>query len=295
MSKPVLQKALLGAGFTVRLARSAEEKSTGAIRDKDENAISEAPQRYAVLSVLTRNLKWRTHTASGTLAPGGALLLSPGERAKVANGNQSAEFVIVSLDPSILLDAALRHHFISREAEIKLRSQSVAYDHRIARLAAELQDELLAEAPGQATYIATLIEQLAIHLLREHAVFRVSSALELSRVGLVDRRIRRAVELMHAQMERELPLEELAAAAYLSAFHFARLFKKLTGASPHAYLAAIRTAEAERLLAETDLSITEVSQQVGYRSSSHFARAFRQATGLTPRLFRSALIHRSTD
>ncbi len=82
------------------------------------------------------------------------------------------------------------------------------------------------------------------------------------------------------------------AAAYLSPFHFARLFKKLTGASPHAYLATLRVARAQTLLAETDLNVTEISARVGYGSPSHFTKAFRQATGLTPRAFRNALVAR---
>jgi AraC family transcriptional regulator len=89
-----------------------------------------------------------------------------------------------------------------------------------------------------------------------------------------------------------LPLEELAAAAYLSPFHFARLFKKVTGASPHAYLAALRIERAKSLLATTDLSITETAARVGYSGSSHFAKAFRHATGLTPRGFRHAVVSR---
>jgi AraC family transcriptional regulator len=129
-----------------------------------------------------------------------------------------------------------------------------------------------------------------VHLLRHHANVRRSDELELSRVGLVDRRIRRAVELMHANLDKDLPLEELAAAAYLSAFHFARLFKKLTGASPHAYLATLRVQRAQQLLAETDLSISELSARVGYSSPSHFSKAFRQSTGMTPRAFRAAIV-----
>ena len=75
--------------------------------------------------------------------------------------------------------------------------------------------------------------------LFEHAPFQ---ELELSRVGLIDRRIRRSVELMHAQLDQDLSLKEIAAASYLSPFHFVRVFKKLTGTTPHAYLAGIRTA-----------------------------------------------------
>jgi len=93
-------------------------------------------------------------------------------------------------------------------------------------------------------------------------------------------------------LEQDLPLKEIAAASYLSPFHFSRLFKKLTGTTPHAYLASLRWTSAKLLLAETDLSITEISSRVGYASPSHFTKAFRQATGLTPRAFRAALVSR---
>ncbi|HEY0385421.1 MAG TPA: helix-turn-helix domain-containing protein, partial [Pyrinomonadaceae bacterium] len=134
-------------------------------------------------------------------------------------------------------------------------------------------------------------EQTMVELLRHHTNMRRSPELELSRAGLVDRRIRRAVELMQARLEENLPLEEIAGAAYLSPFHFSRLFKKLTGTTPHAYLATLRAARAQTLLADTDLSITQISSRVGYESPSHFAKAFRQATGLSPRDFRNAIIH----
>jgi AraC family transcriptional regulator len=153
-----------------------------------------------------------------------------------------------------------------------------------------LERELIEEEAGQDVVITAQVEQMLVHLLRHHANVRRSDELELSRVGLVDRRIRRAVEMMHAHMDRDLSIEELAGAAYLSPFHFARLFKKLTGASPHAYLASLRVQRAQQLLAETDLSISELSARVGYGSPSHFSKAFRQATGLTPRAFRASLV-----
>ncbi|MGH9901205.1 MAG: helix-turn-helix domain-containing protein, partial [Pyrinomonadaceae bacterium] len=187
---------------------------------------------------------------------------------------------------------AARAGMTRADAHITFRARAVAHDERLARLARDLADELLDETAGQELVISALIEQTAVHLLRRHANIRRSDELELSRAGLVDRRIRRAVELMHAHLDRDLPLDELAAAAHLSPFHFARLFKKLTGASPHAYLASLRAARAQTLLGETDLSVTEIGARVGYKSSSHFAKAFRQAAGLSPRAFRAALVRR---
>ncbi|HEX5884541.1 MAG TPA: helix-turn-helix domain-containing protein, partial [Pyrinomonadaceae bacterium] len=135
-----------------------------------------------------------------------------------------------------------------------------------------------------------LVEQVLVHILRNYSQPRLSDQLELSRVGLVDRRIRRSVELMYTQLDQELTLKAIAAASYLSPFHFARLFKKLTGSTPHNYLAGIRAARAQLLLAETELSVTEIGARVGYLSASHFTKAFRIATGTTPREFRKALI-----
>ena len=52
--------------------------------------------------------------------------------------------------------------------------------------------------------------------------------------------------------------------------------------------AALRIERARKLLAETDLAITEVGARVGYSSQSHFTKIFREATGVTPHAFRAA-------
>ncbi len=174
------------------------------------------------------------------------------------------------------------------------RLNAIRDDKQLMRFATELANELKTEESGQEVVIAALMKQLNVHLLRRYFNLRRDEKFELSRIGLVDRRIRRAVELMHAHLAQELPLEEIAAVAHLSSFHFARLFKKLTGTSPHAYLAMLRINHAKTLLAGTDISISEISERVGYSSPSHFSKAFRQTTGLTPRAFRAALVSRQS-
>ncbi len=148
--------------------------------------------------------------------------------------------------------------------------------------------ELESGDAGWREVIRSSINQLAVYLLRTHINVQRSDEIELSRVGMVDRRLRRAVEFMHDNCGRELSLAEIAGAAYLSEFHFARLFKKITGVTPHAYLASLRVERARRLLAETDLPIAEIGAQVGYNSQSHFTKVFREGTGLTPKAFRDA-------
>jgi AraC family transcriptional regulator len=250
----------------------------------------EASAGYTALFLLNGSLTCALGDDTIQLAATEALLLDPGATS-TARGSET-ELLLLTLSPSLLIDGAVRTRLVGAESNVVFSERVVRNNLRLARLARDLADELTEEEAGQELVVAALIEQTVVELLRHHANMRRSPELELSRVGLVDRRIRRAVELMHARLAENLPLEEIARSAHLSPFHFARLFKKLTGAAPHAYLASLRAARAQTLLAETDLSITEVAARVGYASSGHFSKAFRQSTGLTPRAFRAALVSR---
>lgn len=248
---------------------------------------SDASTSYNLLFAFDGLLRLTSASGADDLQSPVALLAAPGDalEARAARSHTLA----LTLAPTYVLDRALRARLTRDDAMINFTRAHVR-DEKLNALARELALELRGEEAGQEVVVSALVEQITVQLLRRHANVRRSRELELSRVGLVDRRVRRAVELMHTHLDRELPLEELASAAYLSPFHFARLFKKVTGASPHAYLAALRIERAKSLLATTDLSVTEIAQRVGYASSSHFAKAFRQSAGISPRAFREALV-----
>jgi AraC family transcriptional regulator len=204
------------------------------------------------------------------------------------------ELLTLDLSAQMVIDCALRMRLVGSDTTVVFPQRTLAAEDKLLRLAQTLVLELGTDAAGREIVVAALIEQMLVHLLRHYSSMRRSNQLELSRVGLIDRRIRRAVELMHARLNEELTLKEIAAASYLSPFHFSRLFKKLTGATPLAYLASQRVARARLLLAQTDLPVTHIAARVGYGSASHFTKAFRQATGMTPRAFRASLISRTS-
>jgi AraC family transcriptional regulator len=275
---------LLGGRLRWRASR-AESETSPAVEGGDEASKRKVKGRTSESPTKTSEA-----AESGELAAGGVLLAAPGDELSAAGGAEQAEYVLVRLSPVFVADCAARAGLSRTDMVVSFRAREVGGDERLARLARDLAEELREEAAGQGLVVSALVEQALVYLLRRYANLRRSAHLELSRVGLVDRRIRLAVELMHAHLDRDLPLEEIASAAHLSPFHFARLFKKLAGATPHAYLASLRAARAQQLLAETDLPVTEVGARVGYMSSSHFARAFRQATGISPRAYRKALV-----
>jgi len=101
---------------------------------------------------------------------------------------------------------------------------------------------------------------------------------------------RRAVERVITSARQRLcepiSLQDMSRVAYISTFHFNRVFHQITGLPPAKFISALRLDEAKRLLLNTDRSITDISFEVGYNSLSTFTRRFTQRVGLGPREFR---------
>jgi AraC-like DNA-binding protein len=102
---------------------------------------------------------------------------------------------------------------------------------------------------------------------------------------------RRAVETalwIDANSHRPINLEDAAAEAGISSFHFLRLFSQALGVTPHQYLVRSRLRHAARRLAEDDSAITDIAYDVGFADLSNFVRTFHRAAGVSPLKFRQA-------
>ena len=102
---------------------------------------------------------------------------------------------------------------------------------------------------------------------------------------------RRAVETalwIDAHSHRQIDLEDAAAQADISPFHFLRLFSSVLGVTPHQYLVRSRLRHAARLLAGDSRAITDIAYDVGFGDLSNFVRTFHRAAGVSPRRFREA-------
>jgi AraC-like DNA-binding protein len=254
---------------------------------------NQATSGYSLLTTLTGRLAYTIEEKHETLESSESVMIEP--NAALTTKGQQVELLFLTFSASLVIQHATAMRLIPPKSIVTFSHDPMRGDQKLERMLGEFVSELAGEKPGKEIVLRALVEQTLVHILRNYATPKLSEELELSRVGLVDRRIRRSVELMHTQLDQDLNLKALAAASYLSPFHFARLFKKLTGASPHNYLAGIRATRAQFLLAETDLSVAEIGSRVGYLSGSHFTKAFRTATGTTPREFRQGLVARNND
>lgn len=107
--------------------------------------------------------------------------------------------------------------------------------------------------------------------------------------GLAPWAERRCIELLRARISEDVSLDELAAEAQLSPYHFARMFKHSVGVPPRVYLSRLRVEKACELLESTDLSVAEIALKVGYSSNQVLARVFFKHRHMNPTEYRRAV------
>jgi AraC family transcriptional regulator len=122
------------------------------------------------------------------------------------------------------------------------------------------------------------------HLLHKYSVDRWQP---LTNAPTLDaKRLTRVLDYIEARLADEIGLEDLAAEACLSPYHFTRLFREATGLPPHRYLTEQRVEAAKAKLRFMHSSLAEIGHDTGFGSQANFTRAFRKATGLTPGQYR---------
>jgi AraC family transcriptional regulator len=145
--------------------------------------------------------------------------------------------------------------------------------------------ELNARGAGGPLAAESLANVLAVNLIRHVLAPR---RLRRGPDGALPRgRLRAVLEYIEEHLDASPTLEQIAAVARLSPYHFARQFKAATGLPPHEYVIARRVERAKQFLqVGGDLSLAEVAARAGFSDQSQFSRHFKRLIGVTPGQFR---------
>lgn len=124
------------------------------------------------------------------------------------------------------------------------------------------------------------------HNLLEQLILRCRASLPADFTPHRDPRIKRARLFVEEHCTGNFALEEVAAAANLSASRLAGLFKEQCGLSVLAYRDELRMIKAAQLLRNHTLDVAEIGARVGYPDPAYFSRTFSRHIGVSPREYR---------
>jgi AraC-like DNA-binding protein len=201
--------------------------------------------------------------------PGSGGLILFDRKGRLVKADARAALTLAAIDVDLSLKLRLR---------IDALDTSGSRDADNAKLPDWLRPEWLESAIEGAERLGTII--ILPEQFRRDAVFPQGS--------LPRYKFRRAVEFIETHIDQVIHLEQLAAAAGVSPFHFHRQFKRSTGLTPRQYIVQRRIECAKTLLSQTQLTLVEVAAQVGFTDQSHFTTIFRRVTSVTPRSYRNA-------
>ncbi|MDN3385169.1 AraC family transcriptional regulator [Pseudoalteromonas sp. APC 3358] len=149
----------------------------------------------------------------------------------------------------------------------------------------QLSSEYMAQNPGNEIIVNKLTEVVLVELIRinfgrqeEHSFLR----------ALKDKRIKKALDLIHSSPENPWTIEALATSIGMSRAAFAKKFTDLVGQTVFAYLSNLRIQKAKEMITTTSAFIDDIALAVGYESERAFTKTFNKYVGMTPKQFRKS-------
>lgn len=160
------------------------------------------------------------------------------------------------------------------------------HDETVRQIAWRLLAEMNAPSSAGQVLADGLALALAARITERYASGTPADQRRNTQHVLDERRLRRVLEYMAENLEAEIGLDELAAVACLSPFHFSRMFASRMGMPPHRYLSAWRLERAKTLLALNSRPLADIAVACCFATQSNFSRAFRRAVGMSPLSYR---------
>jgi AraC family transcriptional regulator len=185
-------------------------------------------------------------------------------------------------------DAALMACSDGAYGEVELRASRKFADSRLRALVAAARAEMVAGFPSGRLFLDSVEQAMAVALVKGHAVRH--RPVQIYRGGLGSARLRRIKELVHAKIEDDLSLDEMAQSVGLSTAHFARMFRKSTGETPHQFVLRQRVERAKAMLRAPDARVLDVAVACGFKTQQHFAQVFRDVWGVSPTEYRQDFV-----
>lgn len=198
----------------------------------------------------------------------------------------SHELVIMAIPTPVLARAFEIDEKVIDEVQVcTFRHRLSDAQSRRHATAAGMINVVWGEAESQSAHAGLLLDSAAVAvsaLLIGHAFPNKADAIP----KLGDLRLARAIDYIETNIGTPLRLDDIAAVAGISSYHFTRAFKASTGLTVHNYVLLRRIRRAKNLLSTSSQPLVQVAFEAGFASQSHMTDVFRSRVGVTPARFR---------
>ncbi|MEO1377528.1 MAG: AraC family transcriptional regulator, partial [Cyanobacteria bacterium J06635_10] len=214
----------------------------------------------------------------------GEVLFIPAQMRYSSNWQQAGEFSLIGFPPTFF------EQIINESVEvnqIELIPQIGLSDPFIRQIGIALKADVEAGYPAGRMFGESLATGLVIHLFKHYSAWQIKLPSE-STGGLPEYQLLHVKDYVQAHLNQNISLSQMAGVINLSHYHFCRLFKQSTGITAHQYVTRCRIDKAKQLLSNTELTITDITFEIGLTNHSSFTRLFRKYVGVTPKSFRAS-------
>lgn len=97
----------------------------------------------------------------------------------------------------------------------------------------------------------------------------------------------RVIDFINENLPNNISLNDIAASAHISAYHFHRIFKAFIGESIGSFVMRLRIEKAAHLLQNSNLNLTQIAERTGYASHYALSKAFKKHFGIPPSAFKN--------
>jgi AraC family transcriptional regulator len=211
----------------------------------------------------------------------GSMLLHPAGTRDRAIWHGSTKRVIVSIEPTMLKDAAEQmgiNGFCDFDIHWSLR------DEQLSLLLTEMNREMKSGWLMGSLYGDLLGMSLSVALIKKYG--ETASYIPRLKGGLSRAHIKEVIAYIKENIDKDIRLDDLATLSGLSRFHFARSFRESLGETPYQFILKKRIQSAKKLLVRPEWNVRQIASAIGFADVSQFSKMFRKSTGVTPTTWR---------
>lgn len=231
------------------------------------------------------------NTVVHTLSVGDVFAINGNELHYGTNISESSLYYILKIDlRSFFKDSREIIPYIAQLAENRLLFQNeIHQDAALSVLFEQVIAEVIHQETGYELAVNAGVYNIIAYMLRHYQQKLLPPSKHDGLTSNLEQ-LRPALTYLEQNYYNNIQLNTLANLANMSAQHFCRVFKKLTGKRPMEYIIALRINKAAVLLLENRFDINEVAVTVGFNDANYFSRVFKKYKMMTPSEFRQRQI-----